>query len=62
MYDFCNDTYTTYDEYDTFYTLGEYETLSDPFDVSYGSYECGFSDDWSLGDYECGCDYDWDDL
>lgn len=50
-----------YDEYDTFYTLGEYETMADPYGPSYGDYEIGYDGDLSYGEIECGCDYDWCD-
>lgn len=50
-----------YDEYDNSYTLGEYETMSDPCGPSYGDYEIGW-DGPSYGEYETGCDYDYDDM
>lgn len=50
------------DEYNSDWTLGEYETctIGQP---SFGAYEIGLSDDGpSIGELECGCDYDISDM
>ena len=52
-----------YNEYDYEWTLGDYETCTDPWAPTYGEYECGLSaDSPSFGEYECGVDYDISDM